>query len=380
MSVRLDSAKFTGRMYVQGHADECGVQGTGASSTLLRIVLPSGGLNPCNVHTAVAIGNVNRTLISTVLVVQYHQLIQTVNDRVVRASCLLTETSSPTPTAGSNVTLNATFSVNDSGIQSEVNGSGGSTGLPTNINATARIMLLDARTGKPAGDINLGDPLQLRIEIDPPINVSMVIVGHLIASSGSGEDSSILLLDGRGCPRDVFPPLTPLDQQTLVANFKAFRFPSSPMMTFSAVVTLCSQVCQPTDCGNNVVSYGKRRRKRDETSSAVAGRTYLEMPLHLTFVVNTPANSSLNSSHVGSDGGIEGVCLTFLTVALLSLFWLLVQCALVALCCGVMARQRRRFEEARADTVSLKHDFNVAPPTSTLPRPHQRVTWDPDIE
>lgn len=74
----------------------------------------------------------------------------------------------------------------------------------------------------------------------------MLRAGHLIASSGSGQDS-LLLLDSRGCPPDptTFPAVTAENVTTLVAKFRAFKFPDSMMIRFSLVLTFCQTVCQP---------------------------------------------------------------------------------------------------------------------------------------
>ncbi len=82
----------------------------------------------------------------------------------------------------------------------------------------------------------------------------MLRAGHLVASSGDGYDS-LLLLDWRGCPPDpsTFPALTPQGSNMLSAVFKAFRFPSSSVLNFSLILTLCNGVCQPvrtTNFGN----------------------------------------------------------------------------------------------------------------------------------
>jgi len=77
----------------------------------------------------------------------------------------------------------------------------------------------------------------------------MLRAGHLVASSGDGRDS-FLLLDWRGCPPDpsTFPALTPKGSTVLSAIFKAFRFPSSPILKFSLILTICDGICQPVIC------------------------------------------------------------------------------------------------------------------------------------
>lgn len=78
------------------------------------------------------------------------------------------------------------------------------------------------------------------------LDTSVLRAGHLVASSGDERDS-LLLLDERGCPPDpsTFPALVSRDPNTLSALFKAFRFPSSPILKFSLILTICERICQP---------------------------------------------------------------------------------------------------------------------------------------
>lgn len=59
--------------------------------------------------------------------------------------------------------------------------------------------------------------------------------------------------------------------QVLLSHFDAFKFPSSEVVQFRALVTPCMPSCEPVQCDEeeestgelrSVVSYGKRRRRR----------------------------------------------------------------------------------------------------------------------
>ena len=56
------------------------------------------------------------------------------------------------------------------------------------------------------------------------------------------------LIDESGCPVNelIFPALD-LESGTraLFADFKAFRFPSTPIVNFVATVQFCQEVCEP---------------------------------------------------------------------------------------------------------------------------------------
>ncbi|KAK9500119.1 hypothetical protein O3M35_001443 [Rhynocoris fuscipes] len=351
MSVTLHQPKFQGRLFVQGHADSCWSQGKGSDSTTLVLPLPDNSTNRCNLNVAYSVGEINRTLASAVVVVQNHPLIQTVSDRVVKVTCLISE-SATGPT--NNLTLATGLSVLEPGIQNQIIGEGGNV-VHNGTSPRARMRIIDQRTGKYATNIRLGDPLQLVIDIEPPFNVNMVRAGHLIASSGSHMDS-LLLLDFRGCPPDLqaFPGLVPINETRLAANFRAFRFPSSPILTLSIVLTICSTQCQPTDCGNGVISYGRRRR-------SING-IYEEVPLQLaimvhsengTYIPNPLLQPSFGASSLNADTSHSQVCTSFITACLLALFGILLQFILLAVCCCVLHKKSAE----KNDTISLRHDF-----------------------
>jgi len=127
------------------------------------------------------------------------------------------------------------------------------------------------RNVKQVSEVKLGDELELRIDVNQPYSkmfafIALIVLthkyliksqtivsdatqlraGHLIASSGDGLDS-LLLLDWRGCPPEpsTFPVLNLTPPNSMVARFKAFRFPSSPVLRFSLMMMFCDQLCKP---------------------------------------------------------------------------------------------------------------------------------------
>lgn len=125
------------------------------------------------------------------------------------------------------------------------------------------------RNVKQVSEVKLGDELELRIDVNYPysetfsyvlsmftiiptdfyfifLDASQLRAGHLVASSGDGLDS-LLLLDWRGCPPEpsTFPVLHLSPPNSMVARFKAFRFPSSPVLRFSLMMMFCDLSCKP---------------------------------------------------------------------------------------------------------------------------------------
>lgn len=84
--------------------------------------------------------------------------------------------------------------------------------------------------------------------------------------SDAGE---IVLIDDRGCPTDtmILGELKNSDKQVVEAKFEAFKFPTSDVVQFKALVTPCVTACEPVNCGE-VTSMGRRKRSTNETHRA----------------------------------------------------------------------------------------------------------------
>ena len=96
---------------------------------------------------------------------------------------------------------------------------------------------------------------------------------ELVALDGT-DMSEFMLIDLDGCPTDlaIMKPIEKLSNngQVLETRFEAFKFPTSDLVQFKALVTPCVANCEPTKCNLNLpsgrtsqsLSYGKRRRRR----------------------------------------------------------------------------------------------------------------------
>lgn len=75
-----------------------------------------------------------------------------------------------------------------------------------------------------------------------------IMAGHLVATNEDGSES-ILLLNDKGCPPDplTFPAFTKAgpNSKSLIANFRAFKFPRSLIVRFSVMVQFCPGMCPP---------------------------------------------------------------------------------------------------------------------------------------
>jgi len=134
------------------------------------------------------------------------------------------------------------------------------------------LMRIADRDGQDIDTAAVGDMLQLRFEIVDKNSPYEILVRDLIALDGS-EMNQIGLLDSRGCPEEmsIMRPLVKVDPsgKILGASFDAFKFPTSDVVQFRALVTPCIPFCEPVICDvtdfsgkrQKATSYGRKKRE-----------------------------------------------------------------------------------------------------------------------
>ncbi|KAF9405088.1 hypothetical protein HW555_014020, partial [Spodoptera exigua] len=265
---------FRGRLYVPGRGEKCSARAIGHT---VRLNLPMQG--DCDVNFAYGISNgpngiINRTMAYVIVMIQNNPIIQTAGDRWVRVGC--------SPDSRTVKQVGTTVSVRElGGYRSPM--------LPTEPESPAHqapaaasaiyggsstpisMYVVRALDETGAGAVSLGEPLELRIEttVTPSIADNLEIKPyHLVASSRLG-DSSVLLLDSRGCPTGQvdFPAFSRSwvgSVQRLSARFKAFRFPTSHVVRFAIMVRFCDQKCPEVKCNT-----GKQTRNTRQTNDTL---------------------------------------------------------------------------------------------------------------
>ncbi|XP_076630697.1 uncharacterized protein LOC143346465 isoform X1 [Colletes latitarsis] len=391
---------FFGRVYANGHAETCGVQGYGSNRTTLTLPLPRAEdlrklMPKCGLNPAFSIDDRNRTrpLVWTTVVVQFNPIVQRLGDQAVRVGCSLNDHEPPEPR---NITVHSSFSFLDPNA-----------GVPpissTIVNASSQAPLVTMRildeNLKDAVVTHLGQKLTLKIQLSPANGPYDIIAGHLVASSASG-DASFLLLDEIGCPTDssTFPALAkdPRDGRSLTSTFTAFKFPNSQLVRFNVIVRFCLEECTPTKCTGGHLSYGRRKRETGLPNAAPYNATVTqvsqdetpeELPLQLSIIVQNSVPSSadrLSSRENGSpdtvlitngNSSIDGLFCVDASLALsLLIFWLIVQIILIVGCLLAVAQYRRtaiRAEEDRA-SVLARHLYGIHGGNFEVAR---RVRW-----
>lgn len=133
------------------------------------------------------------------------------------------------------------------------------------------IMRVADEQGQDTKTAVVGDPLSMIFEILDPDSPYEIFVRDLVALDGA-TDTELTLIDERGCPADptIMSELKKdlSSGKILLSRFDAFRFPSSDMVQFRAMVTPCMPTCPPVTCDvldytgqtRQVESYGRKKR------------------------------------------------------------------------------------------------------------------------
>ncbi|XP_026467113.1 uncharacterized protein LOC113370637 [Ctenocephalides felis] len=390
---------FRGRLYASGYSDFCGVQGRGSKETLLRIPLSAGSGRPerCGITRAFSRAERNRTLLSTLLVVQNNPIIQTQGDRLVRVGCVLDESGKQEFFTPNDATLHGAVTFDDN----QPMPSQGSIVINSSAATPAvTLSLLDTDLNI-AQDAQLGQRLEMRIEITPADGPYDVRAINLIARSEDGR-ASILLLDNRGCPTDekVFPALQEIrtaHSKLLLGRFQAFKFTGYPVVQFSALVKFCLRQCPPLQCDEIQIARERRSSSQEtnnvtisdqeaeivhsaQTSTEVPMMMNSEIPVQFKIIVYEPEviqdkliyGENQQILLAGVDDSHHVVCIDQTLIICIIVVWLLLQFILLAGCITVI-RRYKKYADIDYDRSSFGQiNDNMAFGYPSLSR---RVTW-----
>lgn len=165
--------------------------------------------------------------------------------------------------------------------------------------------------------------------------------------------------------------------QVLLSYFDAFKFPSSEVVQFRALVTPCLSSCEPVQCDTedssgelrSVQSFGKRRRRR--STGASAGREDLLLVQSIRIMdkfgfdklaspnasdaaaAGSGAGSGASTVFVSKDGVNNGFCLNVAGVLLAGVAFLALQLAVIAVWTCVWQRRRIAHKQRQLDDSTL---------------------------
>ncbi|XP_011638762.1 uncharacterized protein LOC105428263 isoform X2 [Pogonomyrmex barbatus] len=258
MVTRIQTSKlFYGKVYAKGSPNSCVQDVKGALEFELRMAYDD---LECNIRQQ----SLGRYLND--VIIQHHDTIVTSSDLGLAVTCQYDLTNK---TVSNEVDLGVHGDITPA-LSEEVT-----------VDSPNVAMKITDRSGNEAiPSAEVGDPLALKFEILDPNSPYEIFVRELVAMDGV-DSSEIVLIDSDGCPTDhvIMGPLykSATTGKILLSHFDAFKFPSSEVVQFRALVTPCMPTCEPVQCDQeettgelrSVISFGRRRRRR--RSTAVGG-------------------------------------------------------------------------------------------------------------
>jgi len=133
------------------------------------------------------------------------------------------------------------------------------------------IMRVSDDNGQDVKSAVVGDPLKMTWEILDQDSPYEIFVRDLVALDGT-TDTELLLIDERGCPTDasIMGEVYHSEKSDKLSysDFDAFRFPTSDVVQFRAMITPCLPKCEPVQCDvldytgqtKSVDSFGRKKR------------------------------------------------------------------------------------------------------------------------
>lgn len=244
---------FDGKVYAKGAPKSCAVDVRSSLEFELRMGYQD---LECNVRHNGLGRYVND------VVIQHHDKIVTSSDLGLALTCQYDLTNK---TVSNDVDLGVTGDI-EPALSEEVV-----------VDSPNVVMKITARDGSDMmRSAEVGDALSLKFEILDQQSPYEIFVRELVALDGT-DNAEITLIDADGCPTDQFimGPIYKNGQtgKILVSHFDAFKFPSSQVVQFRALVTPCMPTCEPVQCDQDevsgelrsLISYGRKKRSVNGT-------------------------------------------------------------------------------------------------------------------
>ncbi|XP_055373711.1 uncharacterized protein LOC129607042 [Condylostylus longicornis] len=256
MIARIRTSKlFDGKVYAKGSPKSCSADVKNALNFELRMGYQD---LECNVRQSGSGRYMND------VVIQHHDMIVTSSDLGLAVTCQYDLT---------NKTVSNEF---DLGVTGDIEPALSEEVIVDSPNVVMKITTRDGSGSEVMRSAEVGDPLALRFEILDHDSPYEIFVRELVAMDG-GDNAEITLIDSDGCPTDQFimGPVykSPSSGKVLLSHFDAFKFPSSEIVQFRALVTPCMPTCEPVQCDQedvsgelkSLISFGRKKRSVNAT-------------------------------------------------------------------------------------------------------------------
>ncbi|XP_034934441.1 uncharacterized protein [Chelonus insularis] len=348
MVARIQTSKlFNGKVYAKGSPNSCVQDIKGALEFELRMAYDD---LECNVRSQ----GLGRYLND--VVIQHHDTIVTSSDLGLAVTCQYDLTNK---TVSNEVDLPVQGDITPA-LYEEV--------IVDSPNVAMKITDRNGNDGVPSAEV--GDPLALKFEILDPNSPYEIFVRELVAMDGV-DSSEIVLIDSNGCPTDhvIMGPLykAGTSGKILLSHFDAFKFPSSEVVQFRALVTPCMPNCEPVQCDQeestgelrSVVSYGRRRRR---AASPAREDLLLEQSIQITdkfgFERDGKAinrTTTRDTIFVESEdvSGVNGLCINMAEAIIASTVFIVAQIIVIAAWTFTWQRRKQILKHQEALSVSV---------------------------
>lgn len=357
VSLQLDG--FNGVLYVKGHSQDPQCRRMVSSSEReiidFKVQFSTCGLIHVNGEA------------SFVLVIQKHPKLVTYKARAYHIKCVY-NTGEKTITLGFNVSMITT------------SGTIANTGPPPTC-----LMTICTKDGSEVSSAEIGDDLLLKVEVQPDYIYGGFARSCTAKTMEDNQEIQYEVTDADGCATDptIFGNWKYNPQKkVLMAQFNAFKFPSSNNLRFQCNIRVCFGSCPPVNC-DGVDTYGKRRRRQANSSGSdyLVGENFQEGSLREEIMVQSNAILTLEKkeSQVAppTEGPkveeIDSVCLPKLglIISLVITTLLALVAVAVAISCWLMAYRRRPKKAG-----PLPHPPEFPNPLYTTPEPVVEPTPD----
>ncbi|XP_023290725.1 uncharacterized protein LOC111673851 [Orussus abietinus] len=347
MVARIQTSKlFNGKVYAKGSPNSCVQDVKGALEFELRMAYDD---LECNVRQQ----GLGRYLND--VVIQHHDTIVTSSDLGLAVTCQYDLTNK---TVSNEVDL---------GVHGDITPALSEEVIVDSPNVAMKITDRSGSDAVPSAEV--GDPLALKFEILDPRSPYEIFVRELVAMDGV-DSSEIVLIDSDGCPTDqvIMGPLykSATSGKILLSHFDAFKFPSSEVVQFRALVTPCMPTCEPVQCDQeestgdlrSVISFGRRRRRRDASQSREDLLLVQTIQITDKFGFERDGKSSngsttKDSAYVDAEEVISGVCVNLSEAVIAGTVFLIAQIAIIATWTFVWQRRRQVLKHQEALSVSV---------------------------
>ncbi|PNF22176.1 hypothetical protein B7P43_G05064 [Cryptotermes secundus] len=298
---------------------------------------------------------------SFVLVIQKHPELVTFEAQAYHIKCVY-QTGEQNVTLGFNVSMLTTA------------GTIANTGPPPTC-----IMKIITQTGQEINQAEIGDNLQLQVEVQPASIYGGFARSCIAKTMEDSVENEYVVTDENGCATDptIFGEwdYNP-DTQSLLASFNAFKFPSSDNIRFQCNIRVCFGKCQPVNCrGYN--AFGRRRREiaepRNSTDVGVSESVY-EGQLREEITIQSNAiltferreERFVDPTEAPDLQQMEDICVSMIgfIIALVITALLALVAVAVAVSCWLMAYRRKP-----KTTGPLPHPPEFPNPLFTTPEP-----------